>query len=97
MPDGSVRWGYHAEKIRERKTFRPHASNVFEYPEYHRRGATDPGGMPALDLSVPELGAEEAERARLWRKVDAVRAALNVPMDADPAEVLEQVRSLLAA
>lgn len=98
MPDGSIHWGYHAEQIRRRDTMCPHSSNIWECPKYARRGNADPSGLPALDLSIPEMGAKEAERAKLWRKVDAIRETLNViKPSTDPAEVLERVRALVAA
>lgn len=99
MPDGSVHLGYSAKEIRDRKTMRPHSSNVWECPKYFRRpDALDPKDMAPVDLSVPEMDAEEAERARLWRKVDALRKALEGnKADADPAEILERARALLAA
>jgi len=98
MPDGSVHFGYHADRIRKRETMHPHSSNIWECPKYSKRGGSDPTGLPPLDLSVPEMGDKEAERAKLWRRLDAVREALNViKTDTDPAEVLERVRALVAA
>lgn len=98
MPDGTVRMGHHAEKIASRDAFRPHASCVFEYPGYSRReGTPDPRGLPEVDLSVPELSSEEEERARLWRKVQEVRALVSQEhRGLDPAEILAKVRAAAA-
>lgn len=94
--DGSVRLGYHAEGVDEGRTITPHMSCIWESGE-DRRFPDDPAALEPVDLSVPEMTSEEAERARLWRKVEAVYGLVSRQHDGiDPAEVLAAVAEAVA-
>jgi hypothetical protein len=96
--DGSVRWGYQVDKIREGTTMHPHESCLWESPRGAKRlkGQADPALMDPIDISgPPEMGAEEQERARLWQLVALVREATATTLG-DPREKLEAVRAIVA-
>jgi len=98
LSNGTVRWGYQAEKIREGKTMRPHATSLWENPKHANRARLkDPTRLPEVDMSVPEMSAKEREQMPLWRTVDAIRAAVSVPQNGDPMEVLARVEELVKA
>lgn len=100
MRDGSVYLGYHAEKIAVKKTWRPSAGCIYEYPHFAApRGDDqqgDPRKMKPIDLTVPDMTPEEARRARLWQTVDAVHEAMKVGNNADPQKLLEAARDLIS-
>jgi hypothetical protein len=64
-PDGSINYGYQAERIVKGECFEPHSSNIWESPDFERRGHPDPTTMPALDLSVPQMTVHEEVEAKL--------------------------------
>ena len=95
--DGSVHLGYHAQGVAEGRTITPHMSCVWESGK-GRQSAGDPAALEPVDLSVPDASPEEAERARLWRKVAKVRALVSQEHDGiDPAAVLAAVLATVAA
>lgn len=98
--NGTVRWGYHAEKIRNPgpdSLINPHQSNMWESPEFSRKGRPDPTRLPAHDLSEPpQFEGEKAEFAH-W---ESMRQRLGVILGEghhDPKAALQQVRDILAA
>ena len=94
--DGSVRLGHHADGIAEGRTITPHMSCIWESGK-DRRFPDDPATLEPIDLSVPEMSPEEAERARLWRKVARVRALVSQQhRDLDPGEILAAVAEAAA-
>ena len=92
MNDGSIYLGYHADQIAKGECFEPHFGCIYETGRQggHHFGE-DPRTMPALDLSVPELSAEETAKANLWKAVQAAQAALTSEDDYNrgPRERLE--------
>lgn len=96
QPDGTVYEGHYPKMVRTGETLRPHASCIWEYEKCANKGRMpDPTGMPEVDLTVPDMSGEEAERARLWRRVEAIRGLVN-RTDGDPAAILEAVRQAAA-
>ena len=96
--DGTLYLGYHAKNIAAGTPFRPAASNIYECtPE----GKVDPRAMPALDLSVPEMTAEQVTEARLWAAVQAAQEALHpraaVPGTGNPKARLEAALKVVQA
>lgn len=80
-PNGEVHYPYHADKIvnqSEDAAWQPSDGCVFESPTYSRSYSRDgdPRTMKEIDLSVPEMTAEEKATAVLERKIDRVRAIL---------------------
>jgi hypothetical protein len=74
--DGSIYYGHQASSIMEGSCFEPHASNIWESPEFDRRGRPNPTKLPALDLSVPDMTPEENEVAKLEQLRRSVLSAL---------------------
>jgi len=92
--NGEVYNGYHADQVINGKTFRPHASNIYEYPKYERKGA-DPAAMTPVNLTVPPMTPEEAKEAALWRKVERIHEATG-SHDGDNLKILAAVKAILA-
>lgn len=86
MRDGSICLGYHAKQIVENDTFTPNYSSIVESPSYRKHGdeptATVIAELPPVDLTLPEMTAEEVEAARLARVCTAVVSFLNNTSDA---------------
>lgn len=68
-PTGEVIYPYHASKVvnnhLESSLFQPHASNIYECPDYSQ-GGTNPFTLPPIDLSPPGNNptSERLERLR---------------------------------
>ena len=94
--DGSIYYPYHAENvISGRDDWQPDPSNLWEHAgSLQLRSPKNPNDMEPIDLTVPEMTAEEAETAALWRKVDEVRELLNNDED-DPAKLLLAAKDLI--
>lgn len=99
LPDGTVREGYHAEKIRTGETMTPNATCIWESPDcVGKDRMPDPTEMEPVDLSVPEMDGRERETARLRRKVSQIQEiASRGWSDPDPAAVLERISELIDA
>lgn len=64
--DGSIRYSYNAKKVLEGDIWQPSDSCVYEAPSYSESNNSrygDPREMPAIDLTLPEMDAEEIARA----------------------------------
>lgn len=94
FPNGEIYLGYHAEKIKKGETFKPHASNIFEFKTGERKGI-DPRHLPAISLVVPPMTLEEKEKAAKYRKIDAIRKIVNEMQGDDPDSVIEAVASIV--
>lgn len=94
FPNGDIYLGYHAEKIKKGEAFKPHASNIFEFKTGERKGL-DPRHLKAISLAVPPMTKEEEEKAGKYRKIDAIRKAVNEMQGDDPDSVLEAVRGIV--
>lgn len=76
--NGSIYLSIHAQNIADGKCFSPHYSNVYESPAYSKDKGNDPTALKPVDLTVPPMSEEEAETARLWTVIDAVRTAMTI-------------------
>lgn len=94
MKDGSVYNGYHVDQIIKGETFRPHASNLYEYPTNERKHA-NPAGMMPVNLNVPDMTEAEAAKADLWKKIDAIGEYCQGG-DCEPETIIEAIRKILA-
>jgi hypothetical protein len=93
--DGSVRPGYHAQKILEGTgAWRPSTTCVYEAPDcseqYRAEGKVDPRTLEPVSLQVPELTEHEKRQAMKWAQVQAVRDAVSAGQD--PDQILASVR-----
>lgn len=93
--DGSIHLGYHAGSIAKGEVFSPHASNIWECPEFNRAGNPNPTSMPAVDLSVPAMTSDEEAAAKLealrLKAIETLTEGWN-----NPAEALANAKALLA-
>lgn len=72
MRDGSVYEPYYTKKVREAEPFRPHASNLYESPEFSDRHGFDPRTLDPISLEVPGVTPQEAEHYAKVRFLDRV-------------------------
>jgi hypothetical protein len=79
--DGEVIPGHYADMVIKGETFRPNASNVYEYTKYGRKTDPDPAKMKPLDLTPPGMTKDQEEAARLWKIVEQVYAAIQLSDD----------------
>jgi hypothetical protein len=101
--DGTICLGYHVEQIVNKKTFRPHASNTWEYninrPKSARPLSFDrwknPSEMVAIKWDVPEMTAQEKATADLWIKVNNLRAIIN-SQEENPETIINNLKKSLA-
>ena len=76
QPDGSVRMGYHAEKILAGELMQPHASTIYEYEGRAKRsGETDPRGLDPISLDPPFMTPEQERIAPLAKALEKIAAA----------------------
>jgi len=91
-PNGRIVNGYHVDKIKEGKTFRPHASNVYEFQ--HQPGAADPATMQPISLELPEMTSEQKTEAEKHERLERLRAIVN-NNDMKPDEIFNMAANFL--
>ena len=99
--DGTVYLGYHAEQIKSGKTFRPHASNVWEYNVTKTKNQQpmnfgkwqNPTEMVPMSLEVPPLTDPQQIEALKYKKLAAIRVVLKD--DAEPDAIFDRLKILL--
>ena len=89
--DGTVYLGYHAERIVAASPFKPHASNVYEHR--HDARSIDPRNLPAINLDVPPMTAEQEEMAKKYKTLDAIRQLVRT--NENPDVIFESIRGLI--
>jgi hypothetical protein len=92
--DGTVYLGYHAGQITAGKTFRPHASNMWEYRGARQTGDIDPTTLVPLSLEVPKMNPKQALEAAKHQKLNAIRALLQ-DANAEPDDIFDRLKILL--
>jgi hypothetical protein len=100
--DGTVYLGYHAQQIKDGKTFRPHASNVWEYNLTKTKNQqpmnfgkwSDPTKMTPMSLEVPPLTDPQKIEALKHQKLNAIRVVLK-DNDAEPDDIFNRLKILL--
>lgn len=112
--DGTEHIPYGAQQIIDGKLVKSlRAEEVWESPKWNagnyedgqrltpdKKGKTpDPTGKPCINLTLPPMTAGEAEVARLWQVVYAVKKAVTVnpssPHPSQPQEILAEAYKLL--
>jgi hypothetical protein len=88
LPNGEVHMGYQADKVAKGETFRPHASNMYEF-KVTEGGRIDPRTLSPIDLSVPELDNSAQKQAALVQAVEAIHTLTQGRQD-NPAETLKK-------
>jgi hypothetical protein len=91
--DGSVYLGYHAEKIQQKKTFRPHASNIWEF---NHGNQPDPTTLPAINLDVPAMTPVHEQMAFKIQHLKAMRKILDEG-DEYPDETVKKLQDVIAS
>jgi hypothetical protein len=100
--DGIIYLGYHAEQIKNGKTFRPHASNVWEFNLTKTKNHqpmnfakwTNPCQLVPMSLEVPTMTADQFLDALKYQKLEAVREIVK-DNDAKPEVIFERLKVLL--
>jgi hypothetical protein len=100
--DGTIYLGYHAKQIKEGTTFRPHASNVWEYnvtktknqQPFNFAKSADPTQMVPVSLEVPNMIPSAALKAAKYQKLNAIQVVLK-DNDAEPDVIFERLKVLL--
>ena len=100
--DGSIYLGYHVENIKEGKTFRPHASNVWEYNLTKTKNQqpiafskwSDPTELKPVSLKVPDMNPKQALEAAKHIKLDRIRNIIKTAKT--PDDTFWQLRTILA-
>ena len=101
LQTGKPRYGYHARSIVEaRGAWRPSETCVFESPAYSgRAGESSPALAQPVDLTPPDLTADQQAQVPAWRTVQRVQDALayESTRGKTPQEIIESVQRALAA
>lgn len=93
--NGKVMPMYHADNIINRGIMTPHPSNIYECSSFSRT-FPDPANMVALDLTIPPLEGDAANKAMLWDIRQAVITALSTDTQKpDIEEMLKSASSIL--
>lgn len=94
--DGTIEPGYYGKKIFNRTgAWQPSVGCVYEASERVRREhPVDPGTLPPISLTVPDLTPAEEETAAKHTKLNAIRKALD-DYRADPDAQLARVKEIL--
>ena len=89
--DGEIYLNHYPQMIEDRKLFDPNASNIWE----HRQDGPDPRQMKPLDLSVPDMTADEKKVAAKWAKIKAVQKVVQEAHSGDPDDILAKIRAAM--
>jgi hypothetical protein len=92
-PDGSIRRPYHVEKIAEGETMTPSYSLIFESPCFNNRYDIDPRTLDPVDLTVPEMTAQEVAEAKLVQVLHSMQKVLE-NYETSPQEKLNAIVNL---
>lgn len=97
MPDGTVHYGYHVERVMKGDLMRPSASNLWEYPEFHDRkrlldAGIDPTKMKPISLDPPPMDAEMKRRVPLVKALAEIRSKVE---SADKGDTLSLQAALV--
>jgi hypothetical protein len=92
MPNGEINY---PPATRLDRMLQPNYTMIWENPQcsYRQRCKTDPTTAPLLDLSVPPMTSEQEEKARLWKLVEQIREAANLP--SEPEKILQKIAALI--
>lgn len=86
--DGKPTYCYHADKIEKGELFEPNFSNIYEHSP--KKFAVDPRNLPALDISVPEMTAEQEKTAAKWQRIQRISDVISNERQ-NPDAVLKQI------
>ena len=100
--DGTINLGYHAAQIKTGKTFRPHASNVWEYNLTKSKDHQpcnfskweDPSDLRPMELEVPPMTGPQKVAALKYQKLNGIREIVK-DNDAEPEIIFERLKVLL--
>jgi hypothetical protein len=90
--NGEICLGYHAENIKKGKTFKPHASNLYEFSK-DLQAKLDPRHLEAISLVVPPMTKEQEEEAGRWQLIETIQKVVGNCRDA--VEAIKKVRELV--
>jgi hypothetical protein len=93
MADGEIYYGYHVDSIRNKKTFRPNASHLYEYQKmpYDK---VNPATLEAIDWTVPEMTVTEMVEAGKHRTLANIAKIANDGKTSAQGR-LDMIRNLL--
>ena len=90
---GEINYGYHAEKIRNVKPYRPHASHLWEYQ--HDKKDIDPRGLKPISLELPPLTFEEERTAHFWKIINNIRKACDGLGEETAEDILKRLGAIV--
>jgi len=93
LQDGSIRLGYHCEKISNGETMTPNASNIVEHTCKPRDGV-DPSKLAPIDLSVPDMTEEQKITADKWARIKRIKEIASA-YQGNPDTILAEIASAL--
>jgi len=93
MQDGEIYHGYHVDSIRNKKTFRPHASHLYEYQK-SEHDKVNPATLSPINWAVPDMTESEKVEADKHRTLERiVKICQNGEMSAQGR--LDMIRNIL--
>lgn len=102
-PNGDICLGYYAEKIQNKESFKPHASNVWEFNINQSKNSQpfgfskwiDPRNLEPIWLQVSPMTEEEQFSAAKYKKLDKIREIIKNGQS--PDEIFNELRTLLTS
>ena len=76
MPNGDIYYGYHADSIRNKKTFRPHASHLYEYQK-SQHDKVNPATLRPVSFDVLPMTEAQQTEANKHRQLEQIAAIAN--------------------
>ena len=96
LADGTVHLSYYCNQILNQKPFKPHASNIFEYPEFSDKNNFSPINAPEVDVSIPEQTEEEKQISNLWTTVSEIQKEISDNISRDPKIILGRIKEIIS-
>ncbi len=97
-PDGRIDSGYSAKSVMTGECLEPNFTNIYEsgLPSARMAGV-DPRCLPPIDLSVPDMTADQLATQKLWQAVQAAKDVLEGGPngDRDPKQLLTKALEVI--
>lgn len=84
--DGEIVIPYYCKKIEGKESFKPNASNIYEYSNFSRKNI-DPTSLPEIDIKPPEN-----KKNNFWFTVDKIKKEI---AGKNPELILSNIKKIL--
>lgn len=89
--DGEVIYPYMCKLIINKESFKPNASNIYEFNHFSRKNL-DPTNLPEVSIEAPVQTEEEKNNIHLWTTIKDIQKEIS---GTDPKLILSNIKKIL--